>query len=94
MKTFTWAVVALAAVVATALAGCGGSAPANSPMPGVNPGTRTVIRPNIVPYLYVSDLGTGPGNGVVQVLKLSQQYAGVYLDRIQRAGRRVRGRVG
>lgn len=68
MKRLKSPIVVLVAVVATvALGGCGGSAPMNSPTVGVNPGTRAGVRPNIVPYLYVSDLGTGPGNGVVQV---------------------------
>jgi hypothetical protein len=68
LKTFTSDVIAFVAVAAAAiLGGCAGSPQAGSPTVELNRAANRMVRPNIVPYLYVSDLGTGPGNGVAQV---------------------------
>lgn len=57
------------AATITLLSGCGGSSQIGSPAPGSNPATglKAGLHKPLVPYLFVSDLGTGPGNGVVQV---------------------------
>lgn len=56
------------AAAVTLLSGCGGSSEIGAPLTVSHlPADRKVSRYPLVPYLFVSDLGTGPGNGVVQV---------------------------
>ncbi len=69
MKIHSSAAYALSvAAAATLLSGCAGSSQIGSPVTATHllP-DRKGVRPPLVPYLFVSDLGTGPGNGVVQV---------------------------
>lgn len=67
----TSAAYALSVAAMITLSGCGGSSQIGSPTIGSNSAPNLKSgpsrKPPLVPYLFVSDLGTGPGNGVVQV---------------------------
>jgi hypothetical protein len=55
-----------AAAALVIISACSGTTPMGGP-PAALSQSHVKVRPNNVPHLFVSDLGSGPGSGVVQV---------------------------
>jgi hypothetical protein len=67
-NTISTAYALSVAAAVTLLSGCSGTSQiGSSAIPSHSIADRQGVRPPLVPHLFVSDLGTGPGSGVVQV---------------------------